>query len=618
MSFTVQIGQLTGSTASNDAPTIAQGLENAQLEVMQKVAQVQPDMLHLLSSEVSSTGNDTGDDDDNELTNNGIVLNVSRTNTNTGYMSFDGSNDKLVTVGNSTSSLDKQWVTSTNGMSVVFLINFPAIGGDEPIYKVNDTTVNIPNQYGWQIRKGKDDRLYIDWGDGAGTSVDSNKRRAIADNYKLKANVWYHVIITTTFGKTSGTSIYINGQSTQIKYEGTADITTPVYVGTYASSHFALDDDNPGATTADVYGQFKIKYFGVYKMRLDSISSGDLIDEVYNNGIYFNLLKDKGDYTQGTDGSLIALFDFATGSYTDQTLNHPLSGMTLSGATLTKSKYNASYIDRKYINQVEDYTSIYYADATSPVYTVLGMHVMVYPIPSTAEPAVLTLVEPGTINDNSETIDNMPRFLHTQVVKLASYYVLLKRIGDVRDSLPTDLNDTTVFDAIADFNDSIGVTTALPSVPGAYSNAIDKAQALIDDVASIGGDTNTDGSGVDIYSAQKWLVDEDPEMLQSTLAVAAQELQRASTALSSHSAEINKYQAEISKESAEAGQALQEYQANLTKKIQSFTTLIGKLTTDYQWMTTQLGIIKNMIDEGWTSIFTPKGDNDISRVGARS
>jgi len=105
-------------------------------------------------------------------------------------------------------------------------------------------------------------------------------------------------------------------------------------------------------------------------------------------------------------------------------------------------------------------------------------------------------------------------------------------------------------------------------------------------------------------------------MLQSTLAVASQELQRASTALSSHSAEINKYQAEISKESTAAGQALQEYQANLTKKIQSFTTLINKLNTDYQWMTAQLGIIKNMIDEGWTSIFTPKGDSDISRMGA--
>lgn len=107
-------------------------------------------------------------------------------------------------------------------------------------------------------------------------------------------------------------------------------------------------------------------------------------------------------------------------------------------------------------------------------------------------------------------------------------------------------------------------------------------------------------------------------MLQSTLSTAAQELQRAQSVLSGHSAEINKYQAEISKESAEAGQALQEYQANLTKKIQFFTTLIGKLNTDYQWMTAQLGIIKNMIDEGWVSIFTPNANNDVSRVGVGS
>ena len=57
MSFTAQIGQLTGSASTNDATTIAQGLENAQLEVIQKVSQVQPDMLNLMSSDVTSTSN---------------------------------------------------------------------------------------------------------------------------------------------------------------------------------------------------------------------------------------------------------------------------------------------------------------------------------------------------------------------------------------------------------------------------------------------------------------------------------------------------------------------------------------------------------------------------------
>ena len=46
--------------------------------------------------------------------------------------------------------------------------------------------------------------------------------------------------------------------------------------------------------------------------------------------------------------------------------------------------------------------------------------------------------------------------------------------------------------------------------------------------------------------------------------------------------------------------------------------VINKLNTDYQWMTAQLGVLKNMIDEGWVSIFTPNANNDVSRVGVGS
>ena len=289
-------------------------------------------------------------------------------------------------------------------------------------------------------------------------------------------------------------------------------------------------------------------------------------------------------------------------------------------AGITK-RYNATRVDIKYESQVQDIDSVYYADNLTPVYVFDGSKVQIYPEPdqTTGQSAYIIRVIPGAINDNSETIANMPSLYHPQIVRIASYNVLLQRLGSLRNSLPTDLDaDTTVFNAISDFNDSIGVTTSLPSISNDYSDAITKAKNLIDDVGNIGGDTNTDGSGVDIYSAQKWLIEEDPEMLQSTLSTAAQELQRAQSVLSGHSAEINKYQAEISKESAEAGQALQEYQANLTKKLQSFTTLIGKLTSDYQWMQNQLALIKQEINETYQSYSSAPVQTDIGRLGVRT
>ena len=612
MGFTEQIGQLTGSATANDGTTIAQALENAQLDVIQKVAQIQPDMLHTLSSEVTSTSNG---DSDNDLVNN-IVLNVNRADGTSGYLDTSPTSTSYAEVDNNSVGGDPYAPTSASGGTFACWIKF--LNSDKtPIFSSNDGTANnVSNNAGWRLLKDASDKLYFQWGLNTGSYVDDNPayyRRVTAQNI-LSPEIWYHIAIKTSFGTTGNTVIFINGQKASIEESGTATFSgvSPEYNGSYSSAfigyHIKL---NPGSPT-ETYGDLHLKNFAVYGKALDDLE----IESLYNNGSHFNWLNPLNDYISNT--SLKAYWDFTMASLEDLIGNVGETVSLENSAVLTNYRYNASYIDRKYVNKVQDFGSIYYADATSPVYTINNGSVQIYPIPTATESALITKVVPGAINDGAETIASMPRFLHTQVVKLAAFYVFLQRIGGVRDSLPTDLNDTTVFDAIADFNDSIGVTTALPSVPGAYSNAIDKAQALIDDVAGIGGDTNTDGSDVDIYSAQKWLVDEDPEMLQSTLAVASQELQRASTALSSHSAEINKYQAEISKESAEAGQALQEYQANLTKKIQSFTTLIGKLTTDYQWMTAQLGVIKNMIDEGWASIFTPKSDNDISRVGVRS
>ena len=276
---------------------------------------------------------------------------------------------------------------------------------------------------------------------------------------------------------------------------------------------------------------------------------------------------------------------------------------------------NCTPIDMKFKEKATDSDSIYYAPKTSPVYTLDKGKVYIYPAPTGSENGKVTKVEPGAINDNAETVANMPTSLIPLLLNIASRDVIIQRLGSFTGSLPTDLNDTTVFDALADFDDSLGITTALPSIHADYQDAVDKAQALIDDVGSIGGDVNTDGSGTDIYSAQKWLIDEDPEMLNGTLSTAGQELQRATAILSGFNADLSKYQAEVAKESAEAGQALQEYQANLAKKIQLFTTLIGKLNTDYQWLTGQLQLVMQNIAQGWELIGVGQLDSQAKALG---
>lgn len=626
MSFTAQIGQLTGSATTNDGTTITQGLENAQLEVIQKVAQVQPDMLNLMSSDVTTTSNS---ETNNNLSDNAIVLNVKRqlsvtTNNATvpasnTYIQFDGVNDYLKLKDSS----DKSALEATNvtGISISVWVKFLRNDAQEPIFFTHNDNSNYR---GFSLEKSSANKIQFSWYDGSGTS--SSDRRSAVSSQTVEQGIWYNIIITSTFGTSvsNATFFYINGD------RGTSDITV-TGEGSMSYPTWGAGDMEVGKKTVstDAYANIQLKALTIWKHKLNSESTSPYypvdssVTSLYEAGAGHDPQSPIGSYDTSDVSGLSLHLDFTRGTpivngaigVANTFANSDIS--LESGAVVISDGFNCSFTDKKFDNKLIDIDSIYYADSTNPAYTIDSGKIKIFPVPTSYETASITKVVPGAINDGSETIANMPRFLHNQVVRLASYYVLLKKIGDVRDSLPTDLDaNTTAFDEIADFNDSIGVTTSLPSVPGAYSNAIDKAQALIDDVASIGGDTNTDGSGVDIYSAQKWLVDEDPEMLQSTLAVASQELQRASTALSSHNAEINKYQAEISKESAEAGQALQEYQANLTKKIQSFTTLINKLNTDYQWMTAQLGIIKNMIDEGWTSIFTPKGDSDISRMGA--
>jgi len=61
---------------------------------------------------------------------------------------------------------------------------------------------------------------------------------------------------------------------------------------------------------------------------------------------------------------------------------------------------------------------------------------------------------------------------------------------------------------------------------------------------------------------------------------------------------------------------LQEWNANLQKKISLYTTVIGKLTTDYQWLQGQYQVVKSEFNEFMTPYITG-GTLDSTAEGVR-
>ena len=122
-------------------------------------------------------------------------------------------------------------------------------------------------------------------------------------------------------------------------------------------------------------------------------------------------------------------------------------------------------------------------------------------------------------------------------------------------------------------------------------------------------------------------------------------MQRASGYLTKFQADINKeiqeftvdmqtYQSKVSEESAKSGvdttrfqselsfqqtraqETLAEFNANIQKKISLYTTIMGKLTTDYQWLQSQYQVVKSELSE-FMAPYTQAGILDSTAEGVR-
>jgi len=412
-----------------------------------------------------------------------------------------------------------------------------------------------------------------------------------------------------------------------------------------------------------------------------------------------------------------------------QTLNDSTKTLTLAtnskiidivrrnGDATDGEELKCSPINAAFRSNAKNTDSIYYASKDSPVYYIDNAVLNVLPIPDNDQIAKISIVLPDTsVSGTDSAIDNFPSEMYHGVVLYAAAQLLHYKMASLNAKLPTDLDaDTTAFDAIQDIGQSLSLTASLPNwstskglpstieissdLPGDwtdlssamptlnisstlsndYGDALDKAKHLIDTAASIGGNVTVDS--VDMKSAQQWLIDEDEEMSQATLTLAAQELSRANVCLQKFQADINKevqeftvdmqtFQAKLSEEQAEVNAAaqkvstelsvdstiastdvaiyqaelqkeqtrfnaeitkyqaelqsdmeslnyeLQEWNANLQKNISLYTTIITKLTTDYQWLQSQYQVVKQELSE-FMMPYTQVGILDSTAEGVR-
>ena len=305
-----------------------------------------------------------------------------------------------------------------------------------------------------------------------------------------------------------------------------------------------------------------------------------------------------------------------------QTLNDSTRTLTLAtnskiidivrrnGNASTGEELKCSPINAAFRSNAKNTDSIYYASKDSPVYYIDNGVLNVLPIPDNNEIVKISIVLPDTsVAGTDSAIDNFPSEMYHGVVLYAAAQLLHHKMASLNAKLPTDLDaDTTVFNAIQDIGESLSLTASLPNwstskglpdtidiasdLPGGwtdlssamptlnistslsseYGDALTQAKNLIDV-----GITTDEASGTDEdstpQSAGYWLKDEDEEMVQSTLTVASQELQRAS-------AHLAKFQADINKEVQEFTVDMQTFQAKLSEEQADINAAAQKVSTE--------------------------------------
>jgi len=186
-------------------------------------------------------------------------------------------------------------------------------------------------------------------------------------------------------------------------------------------------------------------------------------------------------------------------------------------ATTSSVEYFARYVSPEEMVKAAISGSIFTATSEDPVWSVLDSIVTVLPADATSYK--FTQITAATVDASAAVSASNPTTFPTDLHYLLAMYGTVRVLQYIAATKAKDAatNIATAVTKIGELSSATADAGDLVDV----QDALDKAQNLIDD-ATMGGDSEP-------QSAQYWLLDEDTDMVSSTISVAAQEISRANT-----------------------------------------------------------------------------------------
>ena len=190
-------------------------------------------------------------------------------------------------------------------------------------------------------------------------------------------------------------------------------------------------------------------------------------------------------------------------------------------ATTSSVEYFARYVSSEEIIKAAISGSIFAATSEDPIWSIIDSTITVLPADATNY-KFTEITATTTMDASAATSTSNPSNFPTDLHYLLAMYGAIKVLQYIAATKADDAvnNIATAVTKIGELSSATANAGDLTDV----QDALDKAQNLIDD-ATMGGDSEP-------QSAQYWLLDEDTDMVSSTISVAAQEISRASTIMS--------------------------------------------------------------------------------------
>lgn len=177
-------------------------------------------------------------------------------------------------------------------------------------------------------------------------------------------------------------------------------------------------------------------------------------------------------------------------------------------STVIRGKYRCRKIQAAYKQLVLDEDSQFSATVTDPVFYKENSKIFVLPLPTTEEPALVSKVPTGFIEDldnaNTDSIPNTPENAEHIILLYASYIVLYNKARTSRTSAQSYITDLTNY--LSDFDAALptapnptAFSTALvaPTIP-TIDTTIETHNVSLADVVDLSYDVSIDTSDLDL------------------------------------------------------------------------------------------------------------------------